>query len=172
VSKKTQSITLSALLSALAVASLYIASISPTGQPGLAAFSSLFVTAAVIEIGLAKAAGVYIVSSALAILLLPDKTAPLLYLLFFGYYPLAKSLIEKVKYAVIRWLLKLIVFNLALSVIWFLFSKLFMSFTFESLGIVIVYLAGNAIFVIFDYGYSKLIWFYINRISKSIKKGT
>jgi len=165
-SKKTRVITLSALFSALAVISLSIASVWPTGQLGLVAVSSLFTAAAVIEAGIAPGIYVFIVSSALGMLILPNKAAPLLYLLFFGYYPVIKSLIERNANKLIQWALKLLVFNAALTAIWFLFRELIIGFATITPGAAILYPGGNIVFVLFDYGYSKVVWFYINRVSK------
>ena len=42
--------------------------------------------------------------------LLAEKEAAILYLFFFGHYPILKGLIEKIKKAVIEWVLKISVF--------------------------------------------------------------
>ena len=158
-------ITLAALFSAFSVVSLYFASVWPTGQLGFAAFSSLFVAAAIIEMGIAPGVYVFIVSAALAMLILPDRAAPLLYILFFGYYPVIKNLSERVKRRIIQWVIKLAIFNAALTVIWFFVWELFFSFSAYLPGILILYLGGNAVFILFDYGYSKLLSYYISHIS-------
>ena len=61
--KNTKKITISAVLSALVIVLLFIAGIFPTGQLGIIAVSSLFVVAAVIEIGLGAAIFVFAVST-------------------------------------------------------------------------------------------------------------
>ena len=163
--RKTRGITLGALFSALSAACLYIASVWPTGQLGFAAFSSLFVAAAIIEIGLVSGIYVFAVSSAIGMLLAPDKAAPLLFVLFFGYYPVVKSLIERIKPPVVMWFLKLLVFNVSLTVIWLFMKVLFFGFLENTPGALLIFLFGNAVFVLFDYGYSKVIQFYLSRIS-------
>ena len=163
--KKTRAMTLSALFAALCTISLYIASIWPTGRFGLVAFSSLFAAAAVIEAGLSSGISVYIISSALGMLLLPDKAAPLLYMLFFGYYPVIKSLIEKVSGTALQWILKLLVFNASFTVIWFLLRALIFNLGDNAPALAVLYLVGNVIFALFDYGFTKVIWFYINKVS-------
>ena len=164
--KKTRTITLSALLSALTVVSLYIASVWPTGQFGLVAFASLFVAAAVIEMRVASGFSVFLVSSALGMLILPNKAAPLLFILFFGYYPIIKSLIESIGNLIIQWILKLVVFNASLTIIWFFIRWLVPDFGEFTPGVMIIYLGGSLVFALFDYGFTKVIWLYINRISK------
>lgn len=168
--KKTRTTALAALISAFTVIILYLASIWPTGRLGLVALASIFAAASVVESGIIPGIYVYVVSSVIGILLLPEKSAPLLYILFFGYYPVVKSLAERVRKKPLQLLIKLIVFNAALSVIWIFLGAL----VFGDLGdlpeTALLYIGCNAAFVAFDYGFSKLIWFYIERISKHMKK--
>jgi len=164
--KKTRRLTLSAIFAALTVISLYIASVWPTGLFGLVAFASLFGAATVVEAGIIPGLYVYIVSSILGMLLVPNKAAPLLYIFFFGYYPVVKSLIERIDAAILQWALKLLVFNVSLTVIWFFFKGLIFNFGDNPPDLIILYLGGSAVFALFDYGYTKVIWLYINRIAK------
>ena len=168
--KRTRVITISALFSALSVLFLYIASIWPTGRFGLAALASLFVAAAVIESGLGAGIYVYIVSSIISMLILPIRTAPFLFLLFFGYYPVIKSLIERIGPKPLQWALKLLVFNASLSAIFFLLSGIVFGQDYILPGVHVAYFGGNVVFVLFDYGFTKVIWLYIERVSKFLKK--
>ena len=170
-SKKTRVITLTAIFTALTLVSLYIASVWPTGLFGLVAVSSLFVAGAIIEKGIIPGLYVYICSSVLGMLIVPDKAAPLLFILFFGYYPVIKSLTERLKNNALQWILKLAVFNAALTVIWFFTGFLILSQRENLPPIVLIYVLGSIVFVLFDYGYTKVIWLYINRVSKFNKKG-
>jgi len=165
-SVKTRKLTLSALFSALAVIMLYVASVWPTGQFGLAAVASLFVAAAVVETGISGGVSVFIISSFLGMLLLPNRAAPLLFLLFFGFYPVLKSLIERMPGTALQWFFKLLVFNTSLTVTWFFFRSFFIQ-AYETVpGVLVIYLGGNLLFALFDYGFTKLVWFYIERISR------
>jgi len=170
--KKTRALTLSALFAALTVISLYIASVWPTGTIGLAAAASIFVVAAIVEAGIGSGVSVFIVSSLLGMLLLPNRAAPLLYMLFFGYYPVVKSFIERLSSRPLQLVLKLCVFNLALTALWFLFGELIFDFGEFQPSPILLYIAGSVLFAIFDYGFTKVIWLYINRISKYIQKGS
>jgi len=149
------------------VISLYIASVWPTGILGLVAFASLFVAASVIEAGIASGLYVYVISSALGMLLLPNRAAPLLFILFFGFYPVIKSLIEKLKPAALQWILKLLALNVSLTVIWFLFRTIIFDLGDEPPALIILYAGANVVFAMFDYGFTKLIRFYMGRISKA-----
>ena len=169
-SKSTRKITLTAQMSALSIVFLYIDSVFPTGQLGFVAIASLFGIAAVIESGLVSGLIVFVISGILGFLLVPVKSVMFLYVLFFGYYPILKSLIERLRKIVLEWVLKLLVFNAALSVIWLLFRELIFNAEILRFGTAVVYILGNVVFVIFDFGISKLIGFYIMKISKKIRR--
>jgi len=164
--KKTRDLTLSALFAALTVVSLYIASIWPTGQLGLVAVASLFVAATVIEIGIGSGLSVFVLCSIVGMLILPNRTAPLFFIAFFGFYPIIKSLIERLRGTALQWVLKLAVFNASLTVMWFLMRSLIIGAIANIDGMLLIFIAGNVAFIVYDYGFTKLIWFYINRISK------
>ncbi len=163
-------ITLAAVFTALSVVFLYLANLIPTVRLGFAAAASLFAIAAVIETGLVAAAFVFVGSSILGALLLPDKTAVLIYVLFFGYYPIIKSLAERIRPVILNWVIKIAVFEAAFSVIWFLFKNLIFDSRYLETHIIVIYLTGTAAFVVFDIGLTRLIGFYIQRISKNIRK--
>ena len=167
--KKTRNLTLCALLSSLSVISLYVASVWPTGQIGLTAVAALFVTGAIIESGLLFGVYTYIISSFLAVLIVPNRLTAFLFILFFGYYPILKSLIEQLKHKVLQVIIKLLVFNVSLIIIWLLFNEIFLAALNIEIHILLILLLGNIVFLLYDYGFSKIIWLYINRISKDRK---
>ena len=170
--RKTRSLTLSALFAALTIVVLYISVLWPTGQLALSAVASFFTVAAVIESGIFYGVYVYAVSAILGFILLPDKTVPLYYILFFGYYPIAKSLIERIEKTPFQWVLKLLVFVAALTVMWLFVRVLLIDYVWSIPNALIVYAVGCAVFVLYDYGYSKAIGLYLGRVSKFIKKGS
>ncbi|MCL2152918.1 MAG: hypothetical protein FWH57_08180 [Oscillospiraceae bacterium] len=168
--KKTRNLVLSALFAALTVISLYIASVWPTGLFGLAAFASLFGAAAIIDSGLLSGVYVYIASSIVGLLLLPNKAPSIVYIFMFGYYPVIKSLIERLKSKIAQWTLKLVAFNASLTILWFLFKEMIFNFGNNPPSLVLLYLGGSVVYALFDYGYTKVIWLYINRVSRFINK--
>ena len=167
--KATRLITVSAVMTALSVVSVYLGSVFPTGQLGFAAISSLFVIAAVVECGLKGGIFVYIGSAALTLLLVPDKSTALLFALFFGYYPVIKSLAERPKSRVLEWIIKLCLLNAALSVLLFLFKLTIFDYSVINGSTPLIYLLANIVFVLYDIGVSRLIFIYVNKISKRIK---
>lgn len=168
--KKSRFISLCAVLCAFSVVMLYIASFIPSGQIGFVALASLFGIAAVIETGIKGGIGVFFATSILALLIIPSKTAVLFYALFFGNYPIIKSLAEQAKNRTVEWIIKLIITNAELAVFLMFFKEFFFEFINFSNSFVIIFLLFNIVFIVFDFGVSKAIGFYIEKISKRIKK--
>ena len=162
--KGTRALTLCAIMSALTVISLFIATVWPSGQLGLAAFSSLFTAAAIIESGAPVGIYVYISSTLVGLLILPLDLPILVYAMFFGYYPVVKALIERIEARVVQWILKLIVFNAALCAVYLFLREIRYDFGEYAPGLFLICLIGSAVFVLFDYGFSKVIGLYIFRI--------
>lgn len=162
---------LTAVLTALSLIFLYASTLLPTGRMGVVAVAGLFPAAAVVSGGLGAGALCYGGSALLALLLLADKGNALLFLLFFGLYPLVKALVERLRRLPLEFLCKLAFFNGALTLFWFGLRAVFLA----ALPLPIkagwlVYLAGNLVFLIYDFGLSKLIAFYMRRIDKVIRK--
>ena len=168
--KSTRRLTVSAMMTALGVVFLYLACIFPTGQLGFAAVASLFGVAAVVECGIPAGLMVYVGTSLLGLLLLPDKAMVYLFMIFFGLYPVVKSLIERLKKLAPEWALKLLVFNAALCAARFLLKGLALPEKVLSFHPVSVFVLGNLVFILYDIGLTRLIAVYIARISKRIRR--
>ena len=161
---------MSALICAITLITLYFASIWPTGRIGLVALASVLAAAAVIEAGILSGIYVFVASSLLAVIVIPEKSSALLYILFFGYYPVAKSLIERIRGKSLQWVLKLLLFNLALTVILLLLREMIFGTDAALPGNLLLYIGCNVVFILFDYGFTKVIWLYIERVSRYFKK--
>lgn len=164
---KTRNVSVTSLLIALTVVLLYLASLIPSARIAAAAVAGLMTAAAVIECGILSAVACFACSSILAILLLPLKSVALLYILFFGHYPIIKSLIERLDKRALEWVIKLVVFNASLTLVYFLWKLGFMpDIDLEAWIISLLYAAGNFIFVLYDIAFSALAGQYIERIYK------
>lgn len=156
----------SALLAALSLVILYLSAVFPAGRLALVAVAGLLPAAAVIRFGIPSGAACFAASALLALLLLPDKGNALLYLLFFGYYPLVKSAAERMRRRVWEWAVKLLVFNGAFALLYFGFSALFVRTLPGGWVPGLLWLAGNAVFVLYDIGFSGLIAQYQRRLGR------
>lgn len=162
---------LAGLLAALSLICLYLAFLVPTGKLGVVALAGVFPAGAVVSAGLAAGFFCYAAAGILGLLLLPAKSAALLYLIFFGLWPMVKSLVERLPNRGLEWAAKLACCNIALAVLWFGLRSLFLPFLPAALGQTwMVFAAGNVGFVLYDLGFSGLIAFYVARVDKVLRK--
>jgi hypothetical protein len=169
--KRTKKLTFSAMLVALSIVILYISVIIPAGKLSLVAVAGILPAAVVIGYGISGGILCYAATSVLALILLPDKAIAIVYVLVFGHYPVIKSLIERLNNIAAEWVIKILFFNAVFSALyWGFFSAFTSVINFAAVSLPIVYAAGNAVFIIFDIGFTKLIVFYSRLITKHFYK--
>ena len=124
--KRSGQVALGGVLSAGALALLWIAGTAPSGQLGLTAAAGLFPMVGVLVAG-GRAVGYlcWAVTEILGLILVPDKMSALLFLSFFGVYPVVKSRIESLQRVWLEWGLKALYFNLVLTGSVFVLRELF-----------------------------------------------
>ena len=159
-----------AVLGALALVLVYLGSVAPTGNWGIVAMAGLLPAAAVVSVGLKAGFLCWAAVSILAFLLVPDKFCVLLFGVLFGLYPMIKSLIEQLRKKPAEYLLKLIFFNAAFTVVCLTMTTAVTASLPPVLGssMWVLYLVGNAVFLLYDYGFSRLIAVYIARIQRAV----
>ena len=168
--RKAAAVAVSAVLGAISLIFVYIGSIVPSGNWGLVALGGLFPAAAVISVGLKAGVLCWAGVSVLSFLLLPGKFCALLYCALFGLYPIVKSLVERLGRRVAEYVLKLVFFNAAFTLIYLVMRTAVLDSLPAALGTAwFLYLVGNIVFLLYDYGFSKLIGFYIARIARAVK---
>ena len=184
VSHKTKKMTLCALLAAMGVALIFLGSVIEVLDLSVAVFASFFCIFAVIELGGAYPWLLYAVTSLLAVILMPYTMGGWFYLLFFGYYPILKEKLERLKKP-IAWGLKLVILNVALFISVVLAYFLFFGQTDGSLIDAFVYIFGgegfgeilaigvyalvNVVFIVYDIALTKLITFYFIKLRHRFK---
>ncbi len=158
-------------MTALCVVVMYIASISPTGQVGIVALTSLFSAAAVVNAGAGSALIVFAASALVGLLLVPSKAIVLLFAVFIGWYPVVKSVIEKHFGIKTGYLIKLLAFEAALAVFVFISAFIFApdSLRFLNYNKWLLFIGGAAVFILYDIGFSKLIAYYVYKIQPKMK---
>lgn len=159
-----------AILGALSLVLIYIGSVAPSGSWGIVAVAGLLPAAAVISVSLKAGALCWAGVSALALILIPDKFCALMYAILFGLYPIVKALIERVRRKAPEYPLKLAFFNVTFSVLYFAMRAAVLASLPAALSAVwLLYLVGNVVFLIYDFGFSKLISLYIARIDRVVR---
>lgn len=171
--KNTKKITLCGMVASLSIA-IMLTSYFPYLTYAIPALAGLFMMVPLIECGAVWAFGTYIASSAI-IFITGETEAKLLYVLFLGYYPILKSLIERLRKQVIEWVLKFICFNIAATAFYYVSSMLFaVSFDdfgdFGKYGALIFLALCNVVFVIYDIGISRIASRYMYALHDKVKR--
>ena len=129
----------------------------------------------VVEVGVKWGIAAFAVSAVLVLLLPGDIEAKMLYIAFFGYYPIVKSLLETHCNRVIEYIIKFAVFNAAI-VISYSFVASFIGVDMSDmneLGKYTAYIllaAANIVFPIYDIAITRIYGLYRIRLHKHIAK--
>lgn len=154
------------VIAALSVVLMFLTSVIPSMTYALPAAAGILLIIIVIEIDKKWALGVYASVSILSVLLVADKEAAVMYIMFFGYYPVIKAVLEsKLKRALCS-VVKILIFNVsmvaAVLITTYVFKIPFDEM--EKYGIIaaIGLLAlGNVVFIIYDFALSNLVKLYM-----------
>ena len=177
--RKTKKLTLASLCAALGVVFLAVGAFLEVLDMSAALLASFLVLFCLLEMGYRYALSVFAVTAVLSLILMPQTTAPWMFLLLFGYLPVSKFGFEKLCGRVLSWIPKLILFNALYAAVIFLLGAL-LGFTTENpFGIppYAVYIAffavGDFMYVICDILYGRLARIYMfkyrERFSKYLK---
>ena len=152
------------IVASLAVVLMFFTGVFPFATYALPALAGLLMVIIVIDYNVKWALSVYVAVSILSLLITPDREAALLFIAFFGYYPILKSIFEKLP-RVIEYVLKFLVFNLAIVGAYYLIINILgmpdILSEFEEVGIPLMLGLGNVTFLIYDIAISKIVTLYI-----------
>ena len=173
--RQNKKLIVSSIVAALALFLMIIAGIIPIGTYAVPVIASLLYIVLVREIGYGWAIMAYAVTSVMSLILCADKETAINFILFFGYYPILKTVFDKIKLKVLNLIIKLIIFNIAMITVFYIAKFLFMipdsSYVVFGFYIPWAILAfGNIVFVIYDYALTGLIAQYDRHWSNIIRK--
>lgn len=166
--KLSKKLSVSAILAALAVIILLIGSFVETVTLATAAIASVCVMVAVIELGASYSIMIYLVSSVLGIVLLPIKDPAIFYVLSFGYYPIVKYFVEKIRVKAIPYVIKGAVFTAAFSALFYIAVKFLVPEAGLTKYLIFIYPAALLVFFVFDYSFSRLSYSYVTKLRKRL----
>lgn len=125
-----------------------------------------------LELGLPVAGITYATVALLSLLMVPDREAALMFIAFFGYYPVLKFKLDRMKFKPLRVLIKLAVFNTAILAGYFVIIYIFgLYYLMDELtgGFGWLLLAvGNLCLPIYEKALKNITALYLFRIRKSI----
>ncbi len=157
-----RTLALCGLFVALSVVILTLTVVLKTNTITLLALAGAMAGLAALEAGYIYGTMVYVAVSLLGFLVIPDKNAVLLYILFFGWYPVAKLLLEKCTRKWLTIILKILVFHLAFFLSYGIIKYLVANFSVQ-LPFVLFILASNVAFWVYDYALNIILQIYIKK---------
>lgn len=170
-------VALSGMVMALSVLCMTATTLFPFASFALPALAGVLLIPLNLELGKKWAFLVYIGVSILSFFISSDHTAVISFLALFGYYPIIKGVIEKIRHPFIEWVLKMLLFNAAiavgvlLTIAFFGMDILLSEYSeFGKIGLGIFILACNVAFIIFDFALTRLITLIILRLLPLLKK--
>ncbi len=170
---KVGNVTLCAMMAALASVFM-LTSYFPYLTYAIPAVAGLFIMIAVIETDL-KWAFISYAASAVIVGILAEPEAKMLYILFFGYYPIVKALFERLKSRVLEYVFKFSVFNIAVILAYTVVSILF-KIDVGEMGdfgrhtAVVLIIAANIVFPVYDIAVSRMAQYYSVKLHPTVYK--
>ena len=172
--KNSIKIAMCSVMTALSVALLFLGGIMFAFGYIMPIVTSAFMIILKKTLSSSSAAITYVSTSILSMILVPDKECVLMYILFFGYYPLIYHALEKVRIKPVRCFIKLVVFNASQLLVQLMLVYIFhIPFLDEGEGKVFNVLFAilmNVLFAVYDFAIKAFWRIYVEKIEKRIKK--
>lgn len=168
--KKSSNIVIGGISVALITVILYAGSIIPTNKIFLMALAIVIGSIPCIIGGTKTSLIVYLSSSILGFIIVPNKFYVGIYIIF-GLYPVIKYISEKYS-AILEYTIKYITFNVLVLVAYFIYENfIYISPLLDNaVTIIVVEVLLQIIFFIFDFAFTKFIMLIEDRVLKNIKR--
>ncbi|MBQ9461013.1 MAG: hypothetical protein IJU51_03730 [Clostridia bacterium] len=173
--KQSQKIAYSGLITAFSAVMMIFSNFVPNVLFSFPALAGIVIYTLSFVSGSGYALISYAAVSIISLFLCGNKAVSVCFILFLGYYPILKKRLEKLKIKVISFIIKLLVFNAAAVSAYFIMLLVFSSPVFtkwvnESWVTVLLLIALNIIFLIYDLGLTLVFRKYEERIYNFVTK--
>lgn len=166
--KVSYKVSLGGIVAALCLVMMFLTAVFPPLNMTLPLFAGMLISVVAIEVSPSWALVTYIVVSILSFFMTPDKEAAIFFAALFGYYPVLKDCVDKMKTKIIAWIIKLVVFDAAMVLIYYITVYVLGTIDiFEEFGFLkefmlpVLFIVINLIFVLYDYCLSVIKETYI-----------
>lgn len=173
--KQSSKCAIGGIVASLSLVLMISAAVFPFLELALPAVAGALVIFMVVEVDKKWAFGVYATVAILAMLLVANKEVSVMYLAFFGYYPILKAIIEGKLPNVIGWAVKILSFVATMVAAYWLMMK-FMGVTIDEMeefgfaAIPMLLGLGAFAFVMYDIALTKFITVYMVKWRKYFKR--
>lgn len=173
--KQSSKCAIGGIVSALSLVLMISVAIIPFLTYALPALAGVLIIFIVIEIDKKWALGVYSAVGILAFLLVHDKEVAMMYIAFFGYYPIIKALLESKMPAALGWIIKVLLFNVTmvaayLVLIYVMGISIDEIDEYGKMAVPMLLGAGTVAFVAYDIALTRIITLYMIKFRKYFKR--
>lgn len=163
------------LITALSFVLMLLTSLIPVGTFAFPCLAGVLLVAVVIEFGWKWAIAAFAAVSILSALFAGDKEAAVYFIAFFGFYPILKSGIERLRSKALQYIIKYAVFTVCI-VGAFLVTKFVLLIPDDEFTIMGVYIpwmfliVGEAAFIVYDLFVTIIVTNYLVRVRNKLFK--
>ncbi|MDE6520641.1 MAG: hypothetical protein K2K91_09365 [Ruminococcus sp.] len=170
-------VALGGIVSALCLMCMFLAGIMPMFYLILPMIAGILLMIIAEEVNKSWAWLTYISVSILSIFITADKESALVFIMLFGHFPILRLYIEKIRLKILRWLIKLVIFNVC--AVSFFYTTVFIFGIDQMLedmndlgkyGAVIMLVLCNIIFVLYDLNMHILYYLYKIKFMPLLKR--
>ncbi len=156
-------VALGGIVAALCIVIMFLTGVLPALYIAAPMAAGLLMIILVEEVSVGWAWLTYLAVSLLSLMVTFDKEAALMFILFFGYYPMLRLNIEKISIKPLKTVCKYALFNLFLALDYLMTVYVLGLPTFDDTGaamFIVLFLSFNLIFFFYDRILSRMDWFY------------
>ncbi len=168
-SRKSTQVAMGGVATGLCLLLMFLTAMLPFAEYALPAMAGIVLIAVVVENGTKNAVVVYAAVSLLSLILVPRPEAAMLFVFFFGYYPILQFRLDRIRPKALQYLVKFLQFNVAVVAAYFVIINLFgITEILEDFGdfgrysALVLLALGNVFFGVYDFAVSNLRYVYIH----------
>ena len=167
-SRKSTQIALGGLFSALCLVLMFMTGLIPFSMYVIPALAGAMLIPVIVEIGPKTAVLVYVTVSLLSVFIAPDREASMIFIVFFGYYPIIKPKLESLRLKILQIACKYTLFNASVILGYLAVAYLFgMPGILDDMGdlgrygALILLVVANFTFILYDFLLTRYTFLYI-----------
>ena len=170
-------VALGGIVSALCLVTMFLAGVMPALYLLLPMIAGVLLMIIAIEVNKQWALLTYVSVSLLSLFVTFDKEAALIFILFFGHYPILRMIIQRIKLKLLRRTVKFVLFN-ACTLVYFYATVYLLGMDemleemndFGRYGSYIMLTMANLVFVLYDYNLEYMYKLYRSRLMPKFRK--
>ncbi len=174
INKSSTRIALGGISASLCLVVMLTTALLPFATYALPALSGIMLIPLALELGAKTAWVCYTSVSILSLLIVPDREAALMFIAFFGYYPILKIKLDRIKYRFWRRLLKVFIFDAAMVIAYtaviYIFGMTYLIEEFSNCFGWMLLAVATLFFPVYELALHNMYRIYIYRIRKFLFK--